>query len=215
MSLVLLFLSALAVGYSGAMMPGPLLTYTIRQSLSTGPKAGFIVTAGHAILELGLVVLIFLGFDIVLKSDIAQIGIGLVGGVLLLVMGLGMIVGAVRNTVHIEMAGQSGRSRNMVLSGIAVSAASPYFLLWWAVVGFGFILQSYRLFGTAGVILYYLGHISADFTWYGLISVIAGTTRHLIKEKLYRVIIGTLGALLIFFAASFIYQALSKAMTLI
>ena len=81
--MALLFLTALAVGYSGAMMPGSLLTYVIRQSLRDGPKVGFLVMIGHAVLELVLIACIFLGLDMVLKSDAAQIAIGTLGGLLL------------------------------------------------------------------------------------------------------------------------------------
>ena len=64
------------VAFSGAVMPGPLLTYTIQQSLVHGTKSGFIIIIGHALLELLVITLIFLGFDILLQSSIAQIGIG-------------------------------------------------------------------------------------------------------------------------------------------
>jgi threonine/homoserine/homoserine lactone efflux protein len=37
--MILLFFSAFVVGLSGAMMPGSLLTYTIRKALSNGPSA--------------------------------------------------------------------------------------------------------------------------------------------------------------------------------
>jgi threonine/homoserine/homoserine lactone efflux protein len=95
--MLLLFLSALTVGFSGAIMPGSLLTYTIRKSLSEGPRAGFIITAGHALLELVLIALIFLGFDTILQSDLAQLLISIIGGALLIYMGIDKILGSVRN----------------------------------------------------------------------------------------------------------------------
>ena len=60
-------------------------------------------------------------------------------------------------------------------------------------------MQSYNSFGFAGVALYYLGHISADFIWYGAISTVVGKTRRFIKDKPYRVIVALLGGMLIFF----------------
>ena len=51
-TMVLLYSSAFVLGLSGAMMPGPLLTYTIRKALAKGWKAGFIITAVHALLEI-------------------------------------------------------------------------------------------------------------------------------------------------------------------
>lgn len=205
----MLFLTAMAVGYSGAMMPGSILTYVIRQSLKEGPKVGFLVMVGHALLEVVLIIGIFLGLDVILKSDAAQIVIGLLGGLLLLGMGVDMIVKAARNKVSVEMNGKAGRSDNLVLSGALLSASNPYFLLWWAVIGLGFLTEAYRDYAFWGVAVYFLGHLTADFTWYGLISTVVGTTRKFIKQKPYRIIIIVLGALLVFFGAKFLAGAIS------
>jgi threonine/homoserine/homoserine lactone efflux protein len=205
----MIFASALAVGFSGAMMPGSLLTYTIRQALTEGPRAGFVITLGHALLELALVILIFLGFDMILQSKAAQFAIGLLGGALLIYLGADMIVKAAKNRVSVDTEGKGGKGGNMFVSGIVISAANPYFLLWWAVVGLGFVMQSYKDLGYIGVGVYYIGHICADFIWYGAISVIIGKTRKFIKDKPYRIIIAILGAVLVFFGARFVYGAIA------
>ena len=59
--MLLLFLSAFVVGLSGAMMPGSLLTYTIRKVLSNGPRAGFMITLGHILLEFVLIIVLIFG----------------------------------------------------------------------------------------------------------------------------------------------------------
>ena len=205
-----LFFTALAVGFSGAMMPGSLLTYVIRQSLKEGPKVGFIVIVGHALLELALIIGIFLGLDMVLRSDAAQITIGLIGGILLCYIGADMIVKAARGKVSVDMDAQTKSSDRIMLSGALLSMANPYFLLWWAVIGLGFLTQAYRDFAVWGVAVYFAGHITADFAWYGLISTVVGTTRKFIKQKPYRIIIMVLGGLLIFFGARFLIDALGK-----
>lgn len=191
------------------MMPGSLLTYTIRQSLSVGPKAGFIVTIGHAILEFFLIILIFLGFDRVLQAEPAQVAISLVGGAFLSYMGFDMIKGAIRNTVKVQVDSGNAQTRSMLWSGLAISAANPYFLLWWAIIGLGFIMQSYTAFGLIGVAIYFIGHITADFIWYGFVSTLVGTTKRFISEKPYRVIIAALGCLLIYFGGSFLVGAVT------
>ncbi len=191
-------------------MPGSLLTYTIRQSLAAGPKAGFIVTTGHAILEFFLVILIFLGFGTILQSSVAQIAIGLAGGLLLLYMGIDMMIGAIRDTVKVSADGSGTMAHSMIWSGLAISAANPYFLLWWAIIGLGFLMKAYDAFGPAGVAIYYLGHISADFVWYGFVSTVVGKTRRFIRQTPYRVIIALLGGLLVFFGGSFLVSAISK-----
>mgnify|MGYP000893586742 CR=1 FL=1 len=206
--MAVIFLSALAVGFSGAMMPGPLLTYTVKQALNTGPQVGLIIAAGHALLELVLITLIFLGFDLILQSPIAQTVIGIIGGALLIYMGAEMIVSALKNKVKLQLTQDSAVKRNLFFSGAAISAANPYFLLWWAIIGLGFLLQAYKSFGILGIASFYAGHIGADFLWYGMISGVVGKTRKFIKENLYRIIIIILGCLLIFFGGNFFYKAL-------
>lgn len=206
--MIVTFLTSLTLGFSGAMMPGPLLTYTIRQALNTGPLSGFIIILGHVLLEVILIALIFLGFDIILQMDIAQIIIGIVGGILLIHMGTDMMISSVKNRIKIELNHNSSGTRSMLLSGMVISGINPYFLIWWAIIGLGFLLEAYKSFGLLGVLVFYVGHASADFIWYGLVSTIVGTTRKFIKENLYRMIIVVLGGILIFFGGSFIYKAI-------
>ncbi len=203
----LIFISSLTVAFSGAMMPGPLLTYTIRQSLNERPYSGFVIIAGHALLELLLIILIFAGFDIILQSAAMQVMIGIIGGLLLIYMGADMIISAHKNKIDMLPGPAAGRSRGWFFSGFLISAANPYFILWWAVVGLGFLVQAYKLFGPAGVAIFFVGHILADFIWYGAISMIIGKTGRFITAGYYRIIVAALGAVLVFFGGSFFYNA--------
>ncbi len=98
---------------------------------------------------------------------------------------------------------------SMFMAGIFISAANPYFLLWWAVIGLGFIMQSYQSFLYFGGAVYFLGHIAADVIWYGLVSIVVGKTRKFIREKPYRMIMALLGVLLVFFGGKFFFGAVS------
>lgn len=202
-----LFASAFVLGLSGAMMPGSLLTYTVRASLASGPRAGFVITAGHALLELVLVLLLFLGLDAVLSSQAVQTAVGLVGGVLLMLMGGDMVRGALSGGLRVEASPDGKNSRGMFFSGILISAANPYFLMWWAVIGLGFLMNAYYDMGRYGVAVFYLGHITADFGWYGLVSVLVGTTGRFLRDRPYRLMIGVLGCVLILFGGGFLIPA--------
>lgn len=204
--MLMTFLSAMAIAFSGAVMPGPLLTYTVRQAFSGGLRSGLTIMLGHALLELLLVTLIFLGFDIILQSQAAQTAIGLVGGALLTYMGVSMAVGAIRNTVKITLSGTAS-PRGMVLSGFFISAMNPYFLLWWAIIGLGFLLAAYKAFGVWGAGVWFIGHIATDFLWYGFIAWMIGKTRRFINERVYRWIVGALGGMLVYFGVSFVVGA--------
>ena len=202
-----IFLSSVALAFSGAVMPGPLLTYTVKQAFSGGLRSGLTIIIGHALLELLLVAFIFLGFDIILQSKAAQAVIGLVGGALLIDMGVKMLSGAARNTVKIDLDGGAS-TRGLVASGFFISAMNPYFLLWWAVIGLGFLLTAYQAFGVWGVGVWYAGHVLVDFLWYGLIAWLIGKTRRFLDDRVYRVIIGVLGGVLVYFGVMFLWNAL-------
>lgn len=207
-----LFLSAFVVGFSGAIMPGPVMTCTIEKALTQGRHAGFLIVIGHAVLEILLIISILLGFDIILKSQPAQITIGLVGGTLLLYMGLNMIYSAVKNRLSIQTNTNPGLSRkfsdNTIISGFLLSALNPYFIFWWAVIGLTFIIYSYDKLGYFGVLIYFFGHISADFVIYGSLSFLVGSAKKLIQGKAYRIIISILGCAMIGFGAKFLIGAI-------
>lgn len=60
-TLFTIFASSFIIALSGALMPGPLLTATISESSERGFIAGPMMIAGHAILELGLVIALLAG----------------------------------------------------------------------------------------------------------------------------------------------------------
>ena len=53
--LVLIFSASFVIGLSGAVMPGPLLALTLKESLSRGGVAALWLSGGHSFCELLLV----------------------------------------------------------------------------------------------------------------------------------------------------------------
>lgn len=208
--LVAIFLQSLLIGYSGAVMPGSLLTYTLDQSLKSGVKAGFMVALGHISLELLLVIFIFLGFGQYLNTNLAQIVVGLCGGIVLIFLGSRMIqdIWSGKVAIALPTTAPTENSR-MLLGGALISAANPYFTIWWAIVGLGLIMNAFNTFGLGGILLFFLGHILADFSWYLLVSWLVSKTRTFISVKVYRLIIGVLGLCLIGFGVGFFANSLS------
>ncbi|HEY8391444.1 MAG TPA: LysE family transporter [Capillibacterium sp.] len=204
-----IFMESLLIGYSGAVMPGSLLTYTLERSMQTGVKAGFMISLGHSLLELILVILLYLGFGPYLSADLAQIIIGLAGGIVLLILGGKMVKQSRSGQVTIPQpaATRTGKG-SMLLGGALISAANPYFTLWWAVVGLGLMMKAFNRFGPAGILLFYLGHIFSDFSWYLFVAWLIGKTRSFLSLKVYKVLIICLGVCLIAFGISFFLHAL-------
>jgi threonine/homoserine/homoserine lactone efflux protein len=200
-----IFISAFLIGFSGAMMPGPMLGVTIDGSFKKGWAAGPLTVLGHGILELILIVIMIFGLkDFFSNSKVAGF-IGLFGGAFLAWMGYGMIKSCVNKSVSLEnqRAGNSAGMKNLVLAGVLVSATNPYFILWWALTGMESVRQAYTS-GLIGVLVFFIGHILSDFVWYSAISAAFSRGKKLIDDVVYRWIILLLGMFIIAFSIYFI-----------
>ncbi len=199
-----IFISSFLIGFSGAMMPGPMLGVTIEGSLRRGYIAGPLVVLGHGILEFILIIVMAFGLkDFFANSTIAGF-IGVFGGFFLAWMGYGMIKASLKKTVSLTKQEEKNTGeRNLILAGIIVSATNPYFILWWASTGMEFVRQAYVL-GIIGVLLFFIGHILSDLTWFVAIAVAFSKGKKLMNDTVYRWVILFLGAFLILFSIKFI-----------
>ncbi len=200
-----IFISAFLIGFSGAMMPGPMLGVTIDGSLKKGWTAGPLTVLGHGILEFLLIAVMTFGLKDFFSNPAVAGFIGIFGGAYLAWMGYGMIKSGINKSVTLESqsAGNSAGTRNLVLAGALVSATNPYFILWWATTGMESIRQSYTL-GLTGVLCFYLGHILSDLVWYLAISIAFSRGKKLLTDVVYRWIILLLGIFIIVFSIYFI-----------
>lgn len=200
-----IFIGAFLIGFSGAIVPGPMLGLTINGSLKKGWMAGPLIVLGHGILELILIITMTFGLkDLFTNPTVAGI-IGLFGGAFLAWMGYGMIKSGVNKSVSLESQSTENtiQIKNLVLTGALVSATNPYFILWWASTGVESIRQSYA-FGLIGVLLFFVGHVLSDFVWYSAISIAFSNGKKLISDTVYRRIIILLGLFIIAFSVYFI-----------
>lgn len=198
-----IFINSLLIGYSGAVMPGPMLTYTIQKSMRFGIKSGLFLSIGHALLELVLVVLLFIGLGEFLEKEIIKAVIGLIGGLVLGFLGLGMIRDVYLGKVSFNDNMEQGNG-NAFAAGIVLSSTNPYFLVWWSAVGLALIMSSYSSFGIAGIIAFYCGHILADISWFTFVAALISKTSHLLNIRIYRILIVVLALFLIGFGVKFL-----------
>jgi threonine/homoserine/homoserine lactone efflux protein len=207
--LVTIFATSFVIALSGALMPGPLFTITLSESARRGFSAGPLIVLGHGILELVLVLLLMLGLAPVLQADQVIGTVGLVGAVVLIWMAVGMI--RTLPSLSLQRLSSDSRSTNPVWAGILMSLANPYWTLWWATIGLGYILYAWKL-GVAGVVAFFLGHILADLAWYAMVSYTVAHGRRFMSDRSYRVMMGCCALLLLGFG---IYFGLSGAQKLI
>jgi threonine/homoserine/homoserine lactone efflux protein len=183
------------IALSGALTPGPLLAVAIRQSLKGGFKTGPLLSAGHAFLELILILLLIRGFGNFLHKTEVFILLNLFGGAMLVWMGQGMV----RNAGQIEAIKDRGDSiGSPIASGILASLSNPYWSIWWVSVGLTWL--AYALpYGTKGIFCFFIGHICADFLWYSFVSFSINRGKSFLKENTYRYIAVGCGFFLISF----------------
>lgn len=205
-----LFLTAFIVGFSGAMMPGPMLTVSINETLRRGAKAGPLIVLGHAILELALVIGLVMGLSLIIRNNLVTAIIGIAGGGFLLWMGADMLKNSYSGAATLNLDG-NGEDKGLgpVTSGVLTSLLNPYWSLWWATIGLGYLTMAGK-FGFWGVASFFIGHILADFTWYGAVSVAVAKGKNFMSQKVYRGIIAVCGAFLLFLAFSFIKDGVTK-----
>jgi len=194
---LVIFVTSLLVGYSGALMPGPLLTMDISESARRGFWAGPALVLGHALAEAVIVVVLAAGLSRVFQDVRVVMPISLLGGIVLLWMGFAIV----RSSGHerISTGGQPKESRRnlgAVWNGALVSVANPGWVLWWATVGTSYILWSLQ-HGPAGIIFFYSGHLLADLSWYSFVSFAIASGRRLMNNTVYRGLLLVCGLFLI------------------
>ncbi len=204
---VILFAAAsFWVGLSGAMVPGPMLTVTISDSMKKGFRAGPLVVLGHVITETSLIILLVLGLGWVIGSKTVTMIIGGFGGLMLIYIGYTIAKSPVPTEIPGE--GEPVEKRGSILSGVITSITNPYFYLWWATVGWAFMLKGIEFAGIIGVLSFLVGHWGADLTWYSLVSFFTSKGRHVLPGKRYKIIMVVCGVFLVFLGGYFIYSTL-------
>jgi len=199
-----IFVTAFVVGFSGAMMPGPLLAVTITESSRRGASAAPLLVVGHMILEAALVAAIALGLTGFFKNSTIVPLIGFAGGAMMCWMGQGMIRSA--KTLSLDIKTDERKSMHPVVAGIVVSLSNPYWTLWWATIGMSYVLVGLR-FGAAGIFAFFSGHILSDFAWYTLVGLGIARGRRLFPDAVSRRIIALCGWALVGFGVWFFWTA--------
>lgn len=210
LQLSILFATAFTVTLSGAMMPGPLFTATISGSIRRGASAGPLLMVGHAALEGVLLAGLLLGLAPLLTSKEAFVAIALSGSLILAWLAWSML----RSVPGLTLAPDSGKQDNdrLVLSGVLLSVSNPYWSIWWATIGLGYVLQSREL-GWLGVLVFFAGHLAADFGWYSAVSLAGARGRRLLSDRVYRRIISVCAVALAVFAVVFGWTGLERLLS--
>jgi len=106
----------------------------------------------------------------------------------------------------LDRASEAPVQRQPLVSGIALTAANPYFLIWWATVGLALATQSVA-FGAAGLVLFTLAHWLCDFVWLEILSLAGFQGSERFGRRAQLAIALICGAVLLGFGIKFLYDA--------
>lgn len=210
--LAFIFGTSLGVGFSGAVTPGPLFTFTVAEAAHRGARAGPLIVLGHAILELALLIALGLGLSRVLSNGAVVAAVSLVGGVALVAFGAAM--GHSTRTARLSLHGSARGSTfrlHPVVAGVVASASNPFWTVWWATIGLAYLTRA-SAYGLAGTATFYAGHILSDLTWFGGVALLVATGRRFLRDPAYRVLIGVCGLFLIGLGVYFIVDGAKRFM---
>jgi threonine/homoserine/homoserine lactone efflux protein len=220
----IIFSLSLLMSLSGALMPGPMLTYTISRTLRTSRRGwltGARVVGGHAAVEALLVFALVLGVVGFLQAPLAVKSIAAVGAALLIYMGVSLLLETARGR-GIELAGeaspavsaggshggpsQAGKASFAtrlppVFAGVLVSMSNPYWWIWWVTIGAAFLVRyDVTLQRWPALVAFFVGHELGDLGWFSAVSIALSLGRSRIPRAAATGIQAFCGAAIICFA---------------
>ncbi|MFX1386094.1 MAG: LysE family transporter [Promethearchaeota archaeon] len=200
-----IFLISFIVALTGALSPGPVLTFTIYKSFkSKTPFTGVLIVLGHALLELFLIILLLLGASYLFQNLIFLIMIGVIGGTCLITFGFLTIREVYKKKYeikfNIEQENMKGFKGNSFLGGIFYSITNPYWEFWWSAMGVALMINLNVSFqNPIGLLLFFLGHELGDFVWYVPISLFVYFGGKSLNSKVYKYVLIVCGGFMIIF----------------
>jgi len=201
-----IFIISFLVALTGALTPGPLLTFTIYKSLKQkrGYLAAVYILLGHATIELVLILALLTGASFFFQNIIFLTLVGLVGGLFLVIFGIVVIRGVLKTDFGADLSLSEnmvkGYKGNSYLGGILVSLSNPFWTFWWAVIGLSLMVSfNITLLMPIEMLLFFLGHELGDVVWYLPISIFVYYGGKSLNPKIYKYVLIVCGVFMIVF----------------
>jgi len=191
------------VGLSGAMLPGPMLVYTISEVLRGKKTSALFIVLGHIFIESVMIVLLLAGLKQIVGSKTVHNVLSVLGAGVLILMGLHIIFRAKQMKLSIDR--KINFSSGLILGGIFFTAFNPTFPTWWVSVGASLLFRALSV-GLLGVVILVLGHWLADLAWFSLVGFVVSRGKLWLDEGRYQLMLRILAVILIGLGFWFIFQ---------
>ena len=209
-----IFLVSFLVALTGALNPGPLLTFTIYKSLKQkrGYLAAIYILLGHATIELALIIALLAGASFFIQNIVFLTFVGVIGGIMLIVYGIFTIKGVLKTNIETDFTLEEnmikGFKGNSYVGGILVSLSNPFWTFWWAGAGFSlmFVRFNITLLMPMEILIFFLGHELGDVVWYLPISLFIHYGGKSLNPKIYKYILIVSGAFMIVFGIYYAFD---------
>ena len=182
-----IFILSFLVALTGALSPGPLLTFTIYKSLrrKRGYLASLYILLGHAVIEFALIFALLAGASLLLRNII-------------------VLRGVLKTNFEDEYALEGnvikGYKGNSFLGGILVSLSNPFWTFWWAVIGLSLMVNlNITLLNPLKMLTFFIGHELGDIVWYLPISLFVHYGGKSLNPKIYKYVLIACGVFMIVF----------------
>ncbi|MHA1235320.1 MAG: LysE family transporter [Promethearchaeota archaeon] len=201
-----IFILSFLVALTGALSPGPLLTFTIYKSLKQkrGYLAAIYILLGHATIEFTLIIALLAGASLIFQNIIFLTLVGFIGGMFLVIYGLLAIRGVLKTDFETDFSLEEnivkGYKGNSYLGGILVSLSNPFWTFWWAVIGLSLMVSfDITLLMPIEILLFFTGHELGDIVWYLPLSIFVCYGGKSLNPRIYKYVLIGCGVFMIVF----------------
>ena len=195
----------IVISASGVMAPGPLFAANISCGLQGGIKSGIKMAIGHSIVELPLIVLLGIGVFSLEKFPEFRTGITILGAITLFVFASLQI----KSILKKSQTGKINQKQRPLITGIALSAFNPFFIVWWLTIGLKLISDAMLMWAFSGILIVFFLHIWMDFVWLGGTALLASKSTKILSSKNYKILMMSLSVILIYFGITFLIDAIT------
>lgn len=201
--IVLIIATAVVLGTTSGLSPGPLLTLVVAESFQRGFRSGAAVAIAPIITDAPIVLLMVLLANS-LSSMNYVIGILYIAGSVY----LAYLSVEIFKTKGMEVDTVSG-VRVSFMKGVTANLLNPAPYIFWLTVGASLLLQAKEISWmvvAAFLGIFYMLLVGTKI----LLAVLIGRNRHILKGRYYIAVMRFMGFILLFFAAVFIKAGIEE-----